>query len=189
MNKNILAPVLLLLALVVFVVIFYFSFRPSALTPSVPSSLSTPNEETQTQKTLSSVPAGWREYRSPAYRFALHHPPELTVTEHDESGGAITITFIDTTGGREFQIFILPYAESEITKERIKLDIPSGVVKDETTVVIDGARGKAFYSQDPVLGETREVWFVREGALYEVTTHKPLAPWLDQILSTWRFLP
>jgi len=39
-----------------------------------------------------------------------------------------------------------------------------------------------------VLGDTAEIWFVSGGYLYEVTTLKPLAGWLSQIMGTWQFL-
>jgi hypothetical protein len=38
------------------------------------------------------------------------------------------------------------------------------------------------------MGAAHEVWFMHGGFLYEVVTYKPLAPWLMQILQTWRFI-
>lgn len=43
-------------------------------------------------------------------------------------------------------------------------------------------------SKDAVLGDTREVWFIRNGYLYEVTTLKPLEGWLQDIVQTWKFI-
>jgi hypothetical protein len=40
----------------------------------------------------------------------------------------------------------------------------------------------------PDIGDTREVWFIRGGFLYEVATYKELEPWLTEIMSTWKFL-
>jgi hypothetical protein len=37
------------------------------------------------------------------------------------------------------------------------------------------------------MGDTREVWFIKGGFLYEVTTYKQLDTWLAQILQTWQF--
>jgi hypothetical protein len=45
-----------------------------------------------------------------------------------------------------------------------------------------------FFSQNPVMGETREVWFIKDGYLYEVTTYRELDSWLSQIMATWQWL-
>jgi hypothetical protein len=41
---------------------------------------------------------------------------------------------------------------------------------------------------DAKIGQTYEVWFIRDHFLYEITTYKELEPWLKEILSTWRFI-
>jgi hypothetical protein len=38
------------------------------------------------------------------------------------------------------------------------------------------------------MGDARELWFIRDGYLYEVTTYKPLDTWLADIMKTWQFL-
>ena len=55
-------------------------------------------------------------------------------------------------------------------------------------VMIDGATAASFYSTDTALGETAEIWFIHGGYLFEVTTLKPLAAWLSEIMSTWQFI-
>ena len=37
-------------------------------------------------------------------------------------------------------------------------------------------------------GDWREVWFIRRGFLYEVTTYKELDSWLADIMRTWKFI-
>lgn len=134
------------------------------------------------------IPQGWREYRSTAYYFSLLYPAQLTVKEYTEGGNALTITFQDLKKGEGFQVFVTPYAEQQVSEERFKKDLPFGVRTDVTDVTIDGATAAAFYSQSATLGETREIWFIRGGFLFEVTTLKPLSTWLDAILRTWLFL-
>lgn len=134
------------------------------------------------------IPAGWREYRSATYRFSLLYLQELAMNEHVEEGGAMTITFQNPDKGEGFQIFIVPYNESQVSPARFKMDIPSGVRTDMTDVTIDGAVGAAFYSTHALLGDTREVWFIKGGYLYEVTTLKPLEAELVPILQTWQFI-
>lgn len=134
------------------------------------------------------VPYGWREYRSTAYRFSLLYPEALKVQEYIEGGNALTVTFQNVKKGEGFQLFITPYAQGQISDARFKKDIPSGVRIGLTETTIDGATGAAFYSESAVLGETREVWFVHGGFLFEATAPKPLERWLDEIMRTWQFI-
>lgn len=133
-------------------------------------------------------PDGSTTYRSERYHFELFHPKALSVQEFDEGGGAQTITFQDLAGGQGFQIFIVPYGESQVSQDRFKRDIPSGIRTDMTNITIDGATGAAFYSKDALLGDTREVWFIHDGHLFEVTAPKSLDHWLGEIMLTWRFV-
>ena len=132
-------------------------------------------------------PSGTKEYKSAAYHFSLFYPQELAVEERQEGGGATTITFQNVEKAEGFQIFIVPYAEAQVSAERFKRDVPSGVRESLTNIAVDGATAAAFYSANVALGATREVWFVHGGFLYEVTTLKPLDTWLDSIIQTWKF--
>ena len=167
------------------VAILYFLFfkSESAIVPSEENIIANFSKNTESRQ----VRDGWREYKSVAYRFSLLYPENLEINEHKEGGNAITITFQDAKKGEGFQIFILPYGENQVSGERFKQDIPTGVRKDMSDIIIDGATGAAFYSRDAILGETREIWFIRSGLLYEVTTLAELDTWLSEIMKTWRF--
>ena len=108
--------------------------------------------------------------------------------ERQEGGGATTITFQNVEKAEGFQLFIVPYAEAQVSAERFKRDVPSGVRNNLTNITVDGATAAAFYSTNTELGATREVWVVRGGFLYEVTTLKPLDTWLGEIIQTWKFI-
>ena len=69
---------------------------------------------------------------------------------------------------------LTPYNNSQITDAQFKLDEPSGVKIDPTDVTVDGASGIEFLSSAPRLNDTREVWFIHGGFLYEVPTYKEL---------------
>src|SRR3989338_4836336 len=49
--------------------------------------------------------------------------------EYKEAGGAMSATFEDAKNGKGFQIYVTPYAETQITNERFRLDLSSGVMK------------------------------------------------------------
>jgi hypothetical protein len=133
------------------------------------------------------LPDGFAQYTNGTYHFSLAYPKELKVTEHLEQSGATTVTFEDPAGEQSFQIFLAPYANAEIDEQRFKLDEPSGVMDQPTDITIDGARATMFFGRNSIMGDTREVWFVHSGSLFEVTTYKELDAWLSQIMATWKW--
>jgi hypothetical protein len=133
-------------------------------------------------------PQGWKEYNNATYDFSLFYPDDLSLADHDEPAGEHTAVFDDPEGNKGFQVFIVPYSGTQITQDRFLLDDPSGVMQDPTDVMVDGVRGTIFFSSNAIMGDTRELWFIRGGYLYEVTTYKPLDTWLADIMKTWQFI-
>lgn len=133
-------------------------------------------------------PAGWRVYSNPRYRFSLYIPAAMKVGEFDERGGAFTVTFENALDAQGLQIFIVPYSGSQVTDARFREDEPSGVRNDLASITIDGVTAASFYSTDSTLGDTREIWFINNGYLYEITTLKSLEPLLDTIMQSWKFI-
>jgi hypothetical protein len=134
-------------------------------------------------------PPGQLEYRNQRYHFSLFYSQELGVKEYGGDGNSLTVTFGDNDPEHAFQIFVVPYNQQQITPERFKEDDLSGVMTEPTDVVVGGARATMFFSTNAVMGDTREVWFIKDGLLYEVTTYKALDTWLADILKSWQFVP
>ncbi len=134
------------------------------------------------------VSAETKDYSSQSYRFALQYPDDLIVTEHDEGDGAASFVFENEDASRGFQIFVTPYAEATITKERFAQDQPSGALNEPVSATVDGAKGMMFYGSNGDIGDTVEVWFVRGGFLYEAYTYKSDEDLLMNVLGTWRFI-
>jgi hypothetical protein len=135
-------------------------------------------------------PEGHVQYVNEKYGFSYWHAPESTITEYDEGGGAMTIVHENAQKMRGLQIFIVPYKEKVITEERFEKDVPSGVRLniEETSLGYLDIPAVTFNSYDEFLGETREVWFIYNGYLYEVTTFKGMGDWFGPIMKTWRFI-
>lgn len=159
------------------------------------TSSSSPPVTESPQKTNNSVtpksrkpPQGMKEYRSSSLHISLFYPGTMTVSEYTQAEGPTTVVFQNIAQGEGFQIYITRSEGSSITDKERTRDLSSGVRSAVEPITLDGASGEAFYSSDTNLGVTREVWFVRSGYLYEVTTLKSLEIQLKSVLETWQFI-
>lgn len=130
---------------------------------------------------------GWKTFTSTRYKFSIEFPSNMQNADYQEDTGVGTIVFQDNAVPEGFQIYIQPYTGEKITDAQFKRDVPSGVRRDARNATVGGAPAVAFYSSDQMLGDTYEVWIIRGGYLYEITTLKPLESRLNDILSTLRF--
>jgi hypothetical protein len=129
------------------------------------------------------------EYTDDVFHFRVLYPTGYAVREYvEDEEGARTVAFEGPSELEGFQIFVVPYAESSITPERFRKDDPSGVMTDETDIMVDGAPAKSFSGYNDAMDATREVWFIRGGYLYEVTTYKGFDDQLTEALQSWKFL-
>ena len=157
---------------------FIFFSEGTALYSGEPERL-----RTGVSHTVSSTHA---QYKNTTLGLSLEYPSELSVHEYPEEGGGYTIVFQQPGEEKGFQIFATPYGDESISLSRITEDVPSGVVREPTEVVVgkNNTRALIFWSEAPVIGESREVWFVHNGYLYEITTYAELDSWLATILAT-----
>lgn len=194
-KKSSLKPLFLIPIILGFGAVVYYATRSETVsTPVAPSqTLSTsvsPPLVAQSGVFPRTPPTGQKEYQNATYHVSFFYPEAFMVREQKMPGTALTIFFTHKQDATQhFQLFIMPYAESRITPERLKTDIPSGVAKDFQDIVIDGVGGVMFVGKDAKLGATREVWFIHHGFLYEFTSAQALDPFLQSILETWRFFP
>ena len=87
-----------------------------------------------------------------------------------------------------FQLKITPFEEDIIlTEQRIKEDIPDIVIKEPLQIKVGEAIALAFLSESESLGQTREVWWVYKGNLYQITTYTEFDETMVAILETWKF--
>ena len=134
------------------------------------------------------TPAGTAEYRNTLYGFSLLYPKDLTVSTFDEGGGARTITFQNIVEVKGFQIFIVPYQGEQVSMARFHEDEPSGVMEQPTNILVGGTNATMFFSTNAALGNTIEVWVIKNGYLFEITAPKQSDVWLANIMQTWKFL-
>lgn len=124
-------------------------------------------------------------YINEAHRFSFTTPPGYSVQETD------TLVTVENATGEGIQILMTPIDEDipVLTAERIRADIPDLVITDTEEVDIgDSRKGLAFKSGNEAFdGASREVWFVFNGYLYQISTYERLDPILKQLFSTWQF--
>ncbi len=124
------------------------------------------------------------------YGFSFQYPKDFTATKFREGEDGDTILIQKKDGKSGFQIFISPFDEpGPLTKERILRDLPDLKIESaENRVLKNGIPALIFFSEEPSLGRTREIWFVKNGSLYQVTTTVDLDGLVAQIMATWKFV-
>ncbi len=153
----------------------------------VPPPSGTPTGADVISKQAPPPPTHTERYHNDKYGFEYWHSPQAKVTEYDEGSGATTIVHENFERVRGMQIFILPYAEATISEERFRADVPSGVRENVENTTLDGIPAVTFNSFDPALGETREIWVIHNGFLYEITTMRGVGNWFTPIIQSWNF--
>lgn len=174
--------------------VWFFSSRSPEIVKSL-NFFSGSAEPSQDQQPVS-VPVGdvSAVYTHPTYGFSFRYPEGFTVNSFSDESGETILVQKEGRVKEGFQIFISEFDEpGPITPERIHIDVPNMVVEEPQEVMIGGSgqglgvRALVFFSHDPSLGRTREVWFVHGGYLYQVTARAEFDAELSKIMATFRF--
>lgn len=187
-SYGIVLVVFVLLATAALLLFFFWGNMLGLMVPNA-MSVSTTTGGQLTGRAEEAVPTGFIKYQNEHFGFTFFHPPG-GLKEHNEGFGAATVVYQDATNSFGFQVFVVPYKNATISEERFAADVPSGVRTNTVSVNIGkGAiQAVSFDSYDQALGDTKEIWFLYNGYLYEVTTLKTAESLLAPILETWQFL-
>ena len=126
----------------------------------------------------------------PSLPFSFSYPAQFTINSFTEENGAEVVIAERSGKNGVFQIYIAPFdEEGALTKERISRDVSDMAIDDPQTALIGSEKTPAllFWGNDSTIGKTREVWFAREGYLYQVSAAAALDNVLTQVMATWRF--
>lgn len=129
-------------------------------------------------------------YEDSLGRFSFEYPVSFTAgsLEEGKTGEVILVQKADDAKSA-FQIFIIPFdEEGPITPERIRKDIPTMEINEPQEAIVGISKFTAliFKSRDPQIGETREVWFAKNGYLYQVTAPMALDKEIAEMMKTWQ---
>jgi hypothetical protein len=121
-------------------------------------------------------------YTDPRFGFSLHYPATLHMTRPPpgEHRTVLVFTSAAVEGPDGFQITIDAFDEpGPLLPELLQRAQPDKVMRNLQALPIE--------SDDPAIGPTYEVWWIRGGALYQVATALSHADLLRRMLQTWRF--
>lgn len=144
-------------------------------------------ESTSATEFSREIPVGFKEYRNGMYGFSLLYPEGFAVKEMQESAISHSTLFANKEG-TGFQVYVVYYPETKITDAQFTRDVPSGKRTDIQEAMVDGTRAVMFTSSDIQAGDLREVWFIRNSYLYEVTAPAVFADDLMKVMNTWKFI-
>jgi hypothetical protein len=134
-------------------------------------------------------------YQNPTYHFSINYPDGYTVSDVDDptaGGNTLLIQDNSTNGDGGIQIFISPYTDPDtnITPDFIAANAPDVTVNNPQEVAMSagGGKGLAFESNNAAFGgASREVWFVYNGNLYQISTYLQYGNLLQTMMGTWKF--
>lgn len=159
------------------------------LTATGPSVNTDPSGVERLRATVAETVSGRVPYINETYGFSLEYPKGLVIKEFNEEGDARTVVFQKPGEKIGFQVYVTPYTEDTITGERILLDVPSGVIEDlKEEQFRKDLRIATFISQaSPLVGRSREIWFLKNGYLFEFTAYLEAEDMLRETLKTIAF--
>ena len=129
-------------------------------------------------------------YENKELGFSLTLPEGYKAAPQEYAEGMKAVVFGKSggSGKEEFQIFAYPYDEpGPVSPERIWIDEPNMVVDNPQVVKIAGEEALVFFGKDESLGRTREVWIVRGGRLYQISSYAEFDEELSKIMASFRF--
>jgi hypothetical protein len=128
-------------------------------------------------------------YENTAVGFSFEKPDGYTI---GEVGGEDDVTFlVQSDKGAGFQIFVSFSFEDPgavITKDWIQRDIPDIKITNDKIVSIGGISAFQFESDNELFGgHSLEIWFVRDGSLYQISGYFESKELVEKTIKTWRW--
>ena len=162
-------------------------------TPSIsPEAIQNQDEEILGEEKISETV---KTYQDPELGVSFEYPDNLTFQQFPQDDGLV-IVIQGNDGQNGFQAVVAPYEESEALSLDLIRDFAEDLtIKDEKEIAL-GEKGEvqafSFTLKDPSeeeedLATFNEIWFVRKGKLYQISSDPDFAPHMEKILQSFKF--
>lgn len=132
-----------------------------------------------------------KTYSNSELGLSFNYPEGFNVSSFAEGEAGFTILVQKPNTKESFQFFISDFDEpGPITTARIKKDVPDMVIENPQEVLIGSGKNLPaliFFSRNESLGRTREVRFVVNAKLYQLTTYANVDNLIGPVLETLTF--
>jgi len=124
-----------------------------------------------------------------ALGFSFRYPDALTLGVYENpEDGSLTVTVQNAGTHIGFQVFAKPWSGAgTMTAEQVEHDIPQIAAHNFQPVSLDGVPGLAFGATDANFGDSTQIWLVRKGFLYQISTYSTQGALLSKVLGTWQW--
>jgi hypothetical protein len=129
-------------------------------------------------------------YTDPRFGFSLHYPAALHVTRPQPGQDRVVVVFTSAAGEATdgFQITVDAFDEpGPLLPELLQRAQPGKVMRNLQSLPVDTITALTLEGEDPAVGPTYEVWWIRGRARYQVATALSNADLVRRVLQTWRF--
>jgi len=140
------------------------------------------------RKTEVISPSSVTEIYQNTHFFSFQHASTTHIAESSTEKGDLVM--VNAAQGI-FQIYITAYDEDPptLSVERIIKDIPELQIKDSKLITVTtGLEGLSFISENESGKETREIWFVNRGFLYQISALIESELFLEETIKTWKVI-
>lgn len=126
-------------------------------------------------------------------RFSIEIPSDFTSNTFEQLDTASNLqyevtVFVGEKKEENFQLAISEYNDSDsISIAAIKRDNPDILMDDSHDIEIAGSRGVTFLDMESKNNPQRNVWFINNGHLYQITTYRSFDTKMSDILSSWKW--
>jgi uncharacterized protein (UPF0333 family) len=129
-----------------------------------------------------------KTYTNSEHNFSFDYPKEFKITEFGEEENK-TILINNADNKFQFQIIISYFGESgPLTQKRILQDLPDLKMENvQQKTLKNGDSVLIFLSDGSNSEKTREVWFIYNEYLYQISALQSFNDELNKILATWKF--
>lgn len=126
-------------------------------------------------------------FEHPTLAFSFEYLSEYSITELNDDGGG---TILLQKNGKGTQIYITDfyYSDLNFNAEFVKKELEGEKVSDLKDIMAKGNfSAVSFASSDPSLGDTLEIWFVKDSKLYQITTQLGNEKLAETVIDSWKF--